>query len=79
MQAERFTNLADPVLDAMKQLTPLAFDILTFIVIDKLATPTTSDGKQRNKMKVLSSTVGSLHGSTVPEAADVYPPPPLLP
>lgn len=37
VQVESYSNLAEPVLDAMRNLTPLAFDILTFLIVDRLA------------------------------------------
>lgn len=45
-QVESYSNLVDPVLEAMRNLTPLAFDVLTFLIIDKLA----SSGRQKLKV-----------------------------
>ena len=49
MQVESYANLAEPVLDAMRNFTPLAFDIFTFLLIDKLAS------SKRQKLKVRKS------------------------
>lgn len=46
VQVESYANLAEPVLDAMRNFTPLAFDILTFLIIDRLAS------SKRQKLKV---------------------------
>ena len=45
-QVESYANLAEPVLESMRNLTPLAFDILTFLIVDKLA----SSGRQKLKV-----------------------------
>lgn len=45
MQIESYSNLVEPVLEAMRHLTPLAFDVLTFLIVDKLASP----GRQKLK------------------------------
>ena len=37
VQIEAYTNMIAPVCDAFKYLTPLGYDVLTFVVIEKLA------------------------------------------
>ncbi len=57
MQVESYINLLDPVLESMRQLTPLAFDVLTFLIIDKM----TSSGRQKLKVSGQSLAAGTLH------------------
>ena len=54
VQVESYSNLVDPVLEAMRNLTPLAFDLLTFLIIDKLV----SSGRQKLKVGEGSSSFG---------------------
>ena len=37
VQIEAYTNMIAPVCDAFKYLTPLGYDVLTFVIIEKLA------------------------------------------
>ena len=44
-QIEAYNNMIDPILEALRYLTPLAFDVLTFVIVDRLA----SSGRDKLK------------------------------
>ena len=44
-QVESYSNMVEPVLDSLRYQTAYAFDVLTYLIIDRLA------GSERNKLK----------------------------
>jgi Transcription- and export-related complex subunit len=37
LQVEAYPNMVEPYVEALRYLTPLGFDVLTFAIIDRLA------------------------------------------
>ncbi|CAJ0597189.1 unnamed protein product [Cylicocyclus nassatus] len=65
-QVQTFDNLIQPVVESLKFLTNLEFDILTFCIIEQLASPDkqqlkASDGKLSPWLQALATLVGAIY------------------
>ncbi|KIH50607.1 hypothetical protein ANCDUO_19312 [Ancylostoma duodenale] len=65
-QVQTFDNLIQPVVESLKFLTNLEFDILTYCIIEQLASPDkqqlkASDGKLSPWLQALATLVGAIY------------------